>query len=671
MSLTSDRPPATPDPDPPAVPPAPARRGRHHEDMALDAAVPAATLVDRHRMDRRGGRGLSPSRRAAGALMSPHGVPPIEEQVGQVVARSADGPRFPSERARMATPRQETFVHLLTSRQRIAVAVLTAGWLTALALFWRWWLLEPDRITTWTGMVINTALLFYVAFLPGYFVLAVNRLRGVRPDLSVPDLRAAFVVTKAPSEPWPVARQTLEAMLAQDYPHPYDVWLCDEDPSEETLVWCAENDVRVASRRGVEEYHRPEWPRRTKCKEGNLAWFYDQWGYRNYDVVAQLDCDHIPEPTYLAEIVRPFADPAVGYVAAPSMNDRNAATSWSARGRLYCEATFHGPFQTGHQRGMAPLSIGSHYAVRTVALRDAGGLGPELAEDFSTSFLLTSAGWQGAFAHRAEAHGEGPHTLTAMLTQEFQWSRSLTVLLLGLVPAHLRRLPWKLRARFLFALSFYPMISITTGVGLLLPPIAAISGVPWVNANYLEFVLRWAFITIWLFLITLVLRRRGLLRPTGTPLISWENWLYVLARWPYIARGVTAAVIQQVRRQPVTFRITPKGRDRLEPLPVTTLVPYLVISGVLSTSALIGEHTGSNAVGYVFLCLLGSLFYAVVSLAVPLLHAREAAQEIRVSTLLAIRRTVAGPVALGVASFIPLLTAIALYPAYFVYVYRW
>ena len=33
--------------------------------------------------------------------------------------------------------------------------------------------------------------------------------------------------------------------------------------------------------------------------------------------------------------MRPFADPAVGYVAAPSICDANAAESWAARARLY------------------------------------------------------------------------------------------------------------------------------------------------------------------------------------------------------------------------------------------------------------------------------------------------------------------------------------------------
>jgi cellulose synthase (UDP-forming) len=84
---------------------------------------------------------------------------------------------------------------------------------------------------------------------------------------------------------------TLLAMLSQRFDAPYDVWLCDEAPSEEVLTWCRGRGVRVSTRRGQPEYHRAQWPGRTKCKEGNLAFFYDRFGYRDYDVVAQLDCD--------------------------------------------------------------------------------------------------------------------------------------------------------------------------------------------------------------------------------------------------------------------------------------------------------------------------------------------------------------------------------------------
>ena len=204
-------------------------------------------------------------------------------------------------------------------------------------------------------MGINSALLAVeLVILPIWFYVWLSRMK--RPDrrLAVPALRTAIIVTKAPSEPWSVVQETLEAMLAQDYPHPYDVWLADEAPDETARAWCRDHDVRISTRQGIAGYHRPAWPRRTRCKEGNLAFFYDMWGYRLYDVVAQLDADHVPGPDYLQKMVTPFTDADVGYVAAPSICDRNASRSWAARGRLYAEATLHGPMQAGHSGGFAP-----------------------------------------------------------------------------------------------------------------------------------------------------------------------------------------------------------------------------------------------------------------------------------------------------------------------------
>ena len=70
-----------------------------------------------------------------------------------------------------------------------------------------------------------------------------------------------------------------------------------------------------------------------------------------------------------------------------------------------------------------------------------------------------------------------------------------------------------------------------------MPPIAAVTGAPWVEVNYPDFLLRWWSVSVWLVLLTVLLRRRGLLRPRHAPIVSWENWLYCLTRWPFIAWG--------------------------------------------------------------------------------------------------------------------------------------
>jgi cellulose synthase/poly-beta-1,6-N-acetylglucosamine synthase-like glycosyltransferase len=573
---------------------------------------------------------------------------------------------IPGQRRRL---RRSTFAPGLRTGDRLIVGILTLGWAVCLVAFWVWWV-EPTHRLGDVGLALNSVVLLYVSCFPAFLVLGANRLRKISPAVSVPLLRVAFVVTRAPSEPWQVASSTLDAMLGQDFPIPYDVWICDEQPTAEGLRWCTAHGVKISTRNGVEAYHRDTWPRRTRCKEGNLAYFYDNWGYRHYEVVVQLDCDHVPAPTYLAEMVRPFADPAVGYVAAPSVCDANAADSWSARGRLHREAIFHGPFQLGLSDGLGPLCIGSHYAVRTQALRDIGGIGPDLAEDFSTSFLLNSAGWHGVFAIDAEAHGDGPNTFSAMLTQEFQWSRSLTTLLLGMAPRHLKRLPWRLRLRFSYAVSFYVLLTATTIAGFALAPVAAVTGRPWVNVNYLDFLLRWWSVSIWLFLIALLLRWRGLLRPLKSPILSWENSLYCLTRWPFNAMGMCAAMLQRIRPRQVTFKVTPKSANGLEPLPIRVMLPYVVISIASASAALVGERY-TSAVGYVFLSLIGGAMYAMVTILVPLLHVREISLKSRLPIRVLLWRTVRAPLAMAPFAWVPVAVAVAYYPAYAVKIFLW
>jgi len=586
---------------------------------------------------------------------------------GNVVRVRPGGPVFrPSRQER--TSGGSIFVTSLKATDRLLVGALSVGWLVCFIAFWFWWLEPAHRVGT-VGFIMNSAVLLYLTATPGYFIVAVTYLRHVDPTIAVPTLRIAFVVTKAPSESWSTARNTLTAMLAQDCPVAYDVWLCDEAPDDEVRAWCEEHGVRLSTRFGLPEYHRDAWPRRTKCKEGNLAYFYDHWGYRDYDVVAQLDCDHVPAPSYLSAMVRPFTDPAVGYVAAPSVCDMNAANSWSARGRLYREAAWHGPIQLGHNLGLAPMCIGSHYAVRTAALSEIGGLGPELAEDFSTTFLLNSAGWQGCFAIDASARGDGPLTFADMLTQEFQWSRSLTTLMFDLFPPHLRRMSLGLKLRFVYALCFYPLLMVSTAIGLALPMIAAVTGSPWIRVNYVAFLAHMGSLAIWMILLVLLFRRRGMMRPQSVPLISWENWLFTFTRWPYVAIGVLYAVSQRIRPRQLTFRVTPKAGSGVQPLPARLLAPYAVIAAMLSLAALTGEQL-TRTVGYVLLCILGAACYSVIGLAVPLLHVREARRAFGLPVTAAFR-TARSSIAIGIITLAPLALAVSAYPAYAMRILGW
>ncbi|WP_245670356.1 glycosyltransferase family 2 protein [Corynebacterium crudilactis] len=552
-----------------------------------------------------------------------------------------------------------------TSQRWLNFAVLL--WVVLVLCFIVWWF-TPDHVGTRTGLILNTSVAAFLLLLPIAFVSRIHAIRRINPEIPLPDARVALVTTRAPSEPFSEVQPTLEAMLRQNYQADYDVWLCDEAPPDEIYQWCATNGVHISTRHNEEDYHRSSWPRRTRCKEGNLAYFYDNYGYENYDIVGQFDCDHIPEPDYLEAILRPFSDPNVGYVAAPSMCDLNQKDSWSARGRLYAEAMIHGPHQSAHNGGLTPTCIGSHYAVRTADLAKAGGIGPELAEDFSTSYVIRLTGADGAFAIDAKAHGQGPSTFAAMITQEFQWCRSLTVLLFTLVGRTLHVYRPRLKFRFLFALLVMPAMGLMTGAGFLIAPLAVIFDQQWMSMSLLNFIVFTTVVSLPLVGMLWILRRAGLLRPNDVPVINWESGLFQIVRWPYVVRGFFAGLRQVIFRNEVHFQVTPKGDLGVQPISLRVMLPYHFLTIAMIAIGVWGV-IDDRSPGYAGLTLLGGLIYGFVCFFVPWMHFHElpSAQ----STLGERFRAVALPLLTGLVMFLVSLVALVLYIAIFFGGYQW
>ncbi|KXU92963.1 glycosyl transferase [Caballeronia megalochromosomata] len=511
-------------------------------------------------------------------------------------------------------------VPLLSGKQRAMFTLLASGWLLSLVVFWSWWL-RPGHDVDAFRYAVNCAVLFWTTVIPGYFVLVFSRARVPNRARAIPaGLRVAMVVTKAPSEPFSIVRTTLLAMLAQSYPH--DTWLADEDPSEETIAWCARHGVHISTRKNVADYHNASWPRRTRCKEGNLAYFYDQFGYASYDFVAQLDADHVPQPGYLEAMLRPFDDPEVGYVSAPSICDSNASGSWAARGRLHAEAALHGALQAGHNGGLAPLCIGSHYAVRTKALRDIGGLGPELAEDHSTTLMMNAHGWRGIHALDAIASGEGPRTFADMVTQEYQWSKSLAVILFRYTSTYFGRLPLRLKGQFLFAQLWYPLFSLTMAASVAMPVIALFTRRVWADVSYTAYLLHAAPVTASILLLMAWVKSTGCLRPHSANVVSWEGLAFLFARWPWSLLGVASAALDCVRGREFAFRVTPKTAGADPIAPVRVVAPYLCLALLCGLPVLLVDDADS-ARGFYVISMFNALVYLAIAMLIVVAHARE------------------------------------------------
>lgn len=509
---------------------------------------------------------------------------------------------------------------VFTGRQKIWYSLGLSLWLATLLQFWTWWL-DPAHVAGMMSYAVVTLAIAWVSLVPLYFILIFRGARRVRHDTPLPAGRVALVVTKAPSEPFSVVRRTLTAMLAQRGVSG-DVWLADEDPDDEARAWCRAHGVRISTRKGLAGYHCSQWPRRTRCKEGNLAYFYDRYGYEKYDFVAQFDADHVPEPDYLCEALKPFCDPRVGYVSAPSICDANAASSWSARGRLYAEAPLHGALQLGYNNGWAPLCIGSHYTVRTKALKQIGGLGPELAEDHSTTLMMNAGGWRGVHAVDAIAHGDGPQSFADLAIQEFQWSRSLVTILLQYGPPLIARLPARLKFQFLFAQLWYPLFSLFMLLSFVLPLVPLIGGQPLVAVTYPQFLLHFLPVSLVLIGLAAFWRATGTYRPHDAKIFGWEGIAFVLLRWPWSLAGSLAAVRDAVTQSFVDFRITPKGGQQAQLLPVRLIVPYVALA-VLAAGAMVIAPAENQARGFYVFVWLNVVLYTFGAGLIVACHARE------------------------------------------------
>jgi cellulose synthase (UDP-forming) len=517
---------------------------------------------------------------------------------------------------------QPYLVDLLTRRQKWQLDGLILLWVGIVTWFFLWWW-EPKHITTYWLVGFNFFVLSWNLILPGYFFFFLRRMKKPNPALEIPEeWRIAMIVTRAPSEPFSLAKKQLRAMLAQDLPH--DTWLADESPDEKIIEWCREHGVFLSCRKGVDGYHNKKWPRREKCKEGNLAYFYDNWGYRDYDFVSQMDADHIPEDsTYLRKMMRGFLDPGVGYVSAPSMNDINIKDSWISRGRVHMEATMHGSLQSGYHGKWAPMCIGSHYAVRTSALKEIGGLGPELAEDHTTTYIMQAHGWRGVHSIDALAHGEGPLNFKDCMFQEFQWARSLVMVSLETTPKYFAKLTLYGKFQFIFAQSWYFLYGSFMSMAYGLAPVALATGISFTNMYYPDYLLHVTIPVISCLGIVAFLRKHNCLRPNNVPLFSWEMIFFQIARWPYVIWGLADAFLTVLRKRYVVWLVTPKETHG-GGVPLRYLTPYIMIV-VLCGVDLLAHMRHIAQVGYFVLTLVTFLYYVSLITIVQVMHRKERA----------------------------------------------
>ena len=303
----------------------------------------------------------------------------------------------------------------------------------------------------------------------GVFALAMRDPVPMRP---LAGARVAILTTIVPSvEPIELVVRTLSAMRSLDYDGVLDAWILDEEDSPVVRAQAERLGVRYFTRAHRPKYNTAAGTFRAGTKAGNHnAWRVEHGS--DYDVVAQVDPDHVPRRSFLQRTLGYFRDPDVAFVVAPQVYG-NAFESWVARAAAAQGYVFAGVVQRGGNAFAAPLLIGTNHVYRVDAWEQIGGYQDSLIEDHLTGMVVegtpnpvTGGKWKGVYTPDILAVGEGPATWADFFRQQQRWSAGVWAIVMNRRSrAHLR-LDGRQRLAYVFLQSFYPTIGASWLVGL-------------------------------------------------------------------------------------------------------------------------------------------------------------------------------------------------------------
>jgi cellulose synthase (UDP-forming) len=388
-------------------------------------------------------------------------------------------------------------------------------------------------------------------------------------------LKVAVLTTIVPGkEPFNLVAETLLEMkrINPGKGNTLDVWLLDEGNDSYIKAECKKMGVNHFSRKGVAEWNTGPGPFRTKTKHGNHnAW--RSMHENKYDIVAQMDPDHVPKKNFLSRTLGYFTDPDVAFVVAPQVYG-NLKENWIANASACQSYIFHGIIQRGGNGLNAPLLIGTNHLYRVAALRQIGGYQDSIIEDHLTSMTLTGTlrteghYWKGVYTPDLLAIGEGPTSFTDYFNQQKRWAYGIW----EIASKHTSKAVGKMTKRqaltFTMLQFFYPSLAVAWVLGTVItllfsgliyqfPALGPLFAVLWL----------YSFISslglfLWLRRFNLMDHEREDYCLQGMALTMMCIPVYVSAAW------------QAFIHKPLTYAVTAKG-NLTSPDSLRTFMPHI------------------------------------------------------------------------------------------------
>ncbi|SCG34299.1 glycosyltransferase family 2 protein [Micromonospora humi] len=383
-------------------------------------------------------------------------------------------------------------------------------------------------------------------------------------------LRVALLTTIVPSkEPLDVAERTLRRLREIVYCGRVDVWILDEGDDPAVRAMAARLGVRHFTRRGRPEYNQPRGEFRARTKSGNHNAWRAEHEHR-YDVVANVDPDHVPLPNFLERTLGYFRDPDVAFVVTPQVYG-NMHQNFVAHGASVQQYLYNGLIARGGNGLDAPLLTGTGHLYRPAAWRTIGGYQDSIIEDHLTSIRIhaavnpaTGRRWKGVYTPDVVALGEGPTSWADYFNQQKRWAAGICEILLRRELRAPRELPSRRRWQYRLLQFYYPSVAVSLLLGNAATALYLLTGVSAGRLDPQVWATLWgATIGTW-FLLWLWLRRFNI-APHEREEVGMVGMALALFAGPVYLAAAAGALL----RRRLGFVVTAKGALRTVESPRT------------------------------------------------------------------------------------------------------
>jgi cellulose synthase (UDP-forming) len=406
---------------------------------------------------------------------------------------------------------------------RIAFTLPLGGWNLAVA-----WGLVAFEALPLTGLVVKVATLWSIDC-------------PAPPPVTEPPaaLRVAVLIPTF-NEPVEVIAPTVAAACALEPAH--ETWVLDDGDRDWVAEMCDALGARYVKR-----------PVHDHAKAGNLNHALDLMaaeeaaGAPPIDIVAVLDCDHVPLPAFLTATLGWFTDDRLALVQGQQAFYN--AGAFDDDGITGEQGLFFNVLMPArHHAGGGPFWCGTTALLRVKALRDVGGVATEtITEDMHTTLKMIRLGWTTAYHHQTLAVGLAPATAGQYLLQRRRWGMgAMQTLTLERLWAAKRWMSWRTFYEYLNGTLWW-LEGIATLVAFVVPTAVMLSGAQTSTAGPLVFTA--AFATMFA---TRLWGMKRLLR-------SQIHWPTSFALRIFRVPVGVACLWWLVSRNTLEFQVTPKG----------------------------------------------------------------------------------------------------------------